>query len=46
MAETISPETIVVYSTAPDYIFDPIKDAGIQVISFPNFLDTLRKPVI
>lgn len=45
MVDTLAPQTIVNYSYTPDDIFLPYKEAGIEIIQIPNWIDTIRKKV-
>ena len=45
MVKCLSPKTIVVYGTAPDCIFKPYKDIGIEIVSFESQFSKSRKQV-
>lgn len=45
LVQELSPKTIIVYGSAPDDIFKPYKDAGINVISFESEFSKSRKQV-
>ena len=45
MVKRLSPKTIVVYGTAPDDIFKPYKDSGINIIPFESEFSKSRKQV-
>ena len=45
MVKCLSPKTIVVYGTAPDCIFKPYKDIGIEIVSFESLFSKSRKQV-
>ena len=46
LVETLSPKNIIVYGTAPDSIFAPYKDKGINIIVFESEFAKSRKQVI
>ena len=43
MVRVLEPDTIVVYSSAPDDIFSTHKEAGINIVAFENYLKEVRK---
>lgn len=45
MVQRLSPQTIVVYGSAPDSIFKPYRDMGINIISFESEFSKSRKQV-
>ena len=45
LVKHLSPKTIVVYGSAPDSIFKPYKDMGINIISFESEFSKSRKQV-
>ena len=45
MVQRISPKTIIVYGSAPDSIFKPYKDMGINIIAFESEFSKSRKQV-
>ena len=45
MVQRLSPKTIIVYGSAPDSIFKPYKDMGINIIAFESEFSKSRKQV-
>ena len=45
MVQRLSPKTIIVYGSAPDTIFKPYKDMGINIIAFESEFSKSRKQV-
>ena len=45
MVNRLSPETIIVYGSAPDSIFKPYRDMGINIIAFESEFSKSRKQV-
>lgn len=45
MVQRLSPQTIVVYGSAPDSIFKPYRDMGINIISFESEFSKSGKQV-
>ena len=45
MVKSLLPKRIVVYGAAPDCIFKPYKDMGIEIISFESQFSISRKQV-
>ena len=45
MVQRLSPKTIIVYGSAPDNIFKPYKDMGINIIAFESEFSKSRKQV-
>ena len=45
MVQKLSPKTIIVYGSAPDSIFKPYKDMGINIIAFESEFSKARKQV-
>ena len=45
MVQRLSPKTIIVYGSAPDNIFKPYKDMGINIIVFESEFSKSRKQV-
>ena len=45
MVQRLTPKTIIVYGRAPDSIFKPYKDMGINVIAFESEFSKTRKQV-
>lgn len=45
MVQRLSPKTIIVYGLAPDSIFKPYKDKGINIIAFESEFSKSRKQV-
>jgi len=45
MVETLKPDTIINYSYAPDDIFTPYRNQGIEIIPIENYILTVRKGV-
>ena len=45
MVQKLSPKTIIVYGAAPDEIFKPYKDTGINIIPFESEFSKSRKQV-
>ncbi len=45
MVQMLSPKTIIVYGAAPDSIFKPYKDMGINIIAFESEFSKSRKKV-
>ena len=45
MVQRLSPKTIIVYGVAPDTIFKPYKDMGINIIAFESEFSKARKQV-
>ena len=45
MAQRLSPKTIIVYGSAPDSIFKPYRDIGINIIAFESEFSKSRKQV-
>ena len=45
LVQRLSPKTIVVYGRAPDSIFKPYKDKGINIIAFESEFSKSRKQV-
>ncbi len=45
MVQRLSPKTIIVYGRAPDSIFKPYKDKGINIIAFESEFSKSRKQV-
>lgn len=45
MVQRLSPKTIIVYGRAPDSIFKPYRDMGINIISFESEFSKSRKQV-
>lgn len=45
LVKRLSPETIIVYGSAPDSIFKPYKNIGINVIAFESEFSKCRKQV-
>ncbi len=45
LVSQLSPKTILVYGSAPDSLFQPYKDMGIQVIAFESEFSKIRKQV-
>lgn len=45
MVQRLKPETIIVYGSAPDSIFKPYKDMGINIIAFESEFSKSRKQV-
>ena len=43
LVETLAPKNIIVYGTAPESIFDPCRNRGINVISFESEFSKSRK---
>ena len=42
--KTLRPKSIIVYGTAPDYIFDKYRKQGIKILQFDStFMQTYRK---
>ena len=46
LVQRLSPKTIIVYGSAPDSIFKPYKDMGINIIAFESEFSKSRKQVI
>lgn len=46
LVQRLSPKTIIVYGSAPDSIFEPYKDMGINIIAFESEFSKSRKQVI
>ena len=46
MVQRLSPKTIIVYGSAPDSIFKPYKDMGINIIVFESEFSKSRRQVI
>jgi len=46
MVKMLSPQNIIVYGAAPDAIFKPYKDMGINIIPFESDFSKSRKQVI
>ena len=46
MVNRLSPQNIIVYGAAPDAIFKPYKDMGINIIPFESDFSKSRKQVI
>lgn len=45
LVQRLSPKTIIVYGSAPDHIFKPYKDMGINIIAFESEFSKSRKQV-
>ncbi len=45
MVQRLSPKTIIVYGSAPDSIFKPYKDMGINIVPFESEFSKSRKQV-
>ena len=45
MVQRLKPETIIVYGSAPDSIFKPYKDMGINIIAFESEFSKSRRQV-
>lgn len=45
LVKRLSPKTIIVYGSAPDSIFKPYKDMGIEIIAFESEFSKSRKQV-
>ncbi len=45
LVQRLSPKTIIVYGSAPDSIFKPYKDMGINIIAFESEFSKSRKQV-
>ena len=45
LVQKLSPKTIIVYGRAPDSIFKPYKDMGIDIIAFESDFSKSRKQV-
>lgn len=45
IVKVLSPKAIVIYGTAPDYIFDKYKASGIQILQFESEFSKSRKQV-
>lgn len=45
MVQRLSPKTIIVYGSAPDSIFKPYKDMGINIIALESEFSKSRKQV-
>ena len=46
MVQRLYPKTIIVYGSAPDSIFKPYKDMGINIIVFESEFSKSRRQVI
>jgi len=46
MLTVLKPETLVVYSCAPDDIFAPVREAGVKIIHIENTSFANRKAVV
>lgn len=45
MVERLAPKTVIVYGAAPDEIFAPYKEMGINIIPFESEFSESRKQV-
>ncbi len=45
LVQRLSPKTLLVYGRAPDSIFKPYKDMGINIIAFESEFSKARKQV-
>lgn len=45
LVKRLHPRTIIVYGSAPDYLFGNYKEMGIQIIQFDSELETSHKAV-
>ena len=46
VVDVLNPATIIVYGAAPDSVFKPIRDKGVNVIPFESVVSSIHKAVI